>query len=142
MRRRTAGSRREVELLARDRLEEATGSRLDVAGAVERRVEGRVLERPRIHVRRDHVLGVRREQDRLDAVACAEIEGTLALAADRQVGEGDGGAVHARHVVGVRVCRARVIGGDQQLVVRDETRRPVDDVSLLDEQSRTGKAGT
>ena len=68
----------EVELLAVDRLEEAAEPRLDVADAVERDVELRVRERSRVHVRRDDVLGVRREQDRLDAVAGAEVERTLA----------------------------------------------------------------
>ena len=124
----------EVELLALDRLEEAAGSRLDVVGAVERCVERRVGERPHIHVRRDHALGVRGEQDCLDPVAGAKVEGTLALAADGQVGEGDGRAMHAWHMVGVRLCRARMIGRDQQLVVRDEARRPVDDLGVVDEK--------
>jgi hypothetical protein len=38
------------------------------------------------------------------------------------VSEGDGRPVHARHVVGVPVCGDAVIGGDQQLVVRDDAR--------------------
>ena len=86
------------------------------------------------------MLGVRGEQDRLDPVAGAEVEGALALAANGQVGEGDGRAMHARHVVGVRFWRARVIGRDQQLVVRDEAGRPVDDVGVLDEKPGSGEA--
>ena len=69
--------------------------------AVERRVELRVGERPRVHVGRDDVLGVRGEQDRLDPVAGAQVERALARAANGQVRERDRRAVHARHVVGV-----------------------------------------
>ena len=130
----------EVELLTLDRLEEAAGSRLDVVDAVERRVERRVGERPLVHVRRDHALGVRGEQDRLDPVTGAEVERTLALAANGQMGESDGRAVHARHVVGVRFRGARMIGRDQQLVVRDEARRPVDDLGVLDEKPGSREA--
>ena len=130
----------EVELLALDRLEEASGPRLDVVGPVQRRVEPRVGERPLVHVGRDHVLCVRGEQDRLDAVAGAEVEGALAAPAHGQVGEGDGRAVHAGYVVGVRLCGARVVGGDQQLVVRDEARRPVDVVPVVDEKPGTLEA--
>jgi hypothetical protein len=78
---------------------------------------------------------VRGEQDRLDSVAGAEVEGTLALAANRQVGESDGRAVHARHVVGVCFSCACMIGRDQQLVVRDDPRRAVDDLAVPDEKA-------
>ena len=120
-----------------DRLEEASGPRLDVVGPVQRCVERRVGERPSVHVGRDHVLRVRGEQDRLDAVAGAEVEGALAAPAHGQVGEGDGRAVHAGDVVGVRLCGARVVGGDQELVVRDEARGPVDGVPVGDEKAGT-----
>ena len=110
----------EVELLTLDRFEEAACSCLDVADAVERRVERCVGERPLVHVRRDHALGVRGEQNCLDPVAGAQVEGALALAAHGQVGESDGRTMHARHVVGVRLSGARMIRGDEQLVVRDE----------------------
>ena len=86
------------------------------------------------------MLGVRGEQDRLDPVAGAEVEGLLALAANGQVGECDGRAVHARHVVGVRFCCARMVGRDQQLVVRDESRRPMDDLSVVDEKPGSREA--
>jgi hypothetical protein len=42
--------------------------------------------------------------------------------------------MHAWHMVGVGFCSARMIGRDQQLVVRDEARRPVDDLGVLDEK--------
>jgi hypothetical protein len=79
----------EVELLPRDRLEEAAEPRLDVPGAVEGCVEGRVLEGPRVDVGGDDVLGVRGKQDRLDPVAGAQIERSLAAAANGQVRERD-----------------------------------------------------
>jgi len=78
---------------------------------------------------------VRCQQDRLDPVAGAEVEGTLTLAANRQVGESDGRAVHARHMVSVRFSRARMIGGDQQLVVRDDSRSAVDHLAVVDEEA-------
>jgi hypothetical protein len=78
---------------------------------------------------------MRGEQDRLDPVARAEIEGTLALAANRQVGESNGRAVHARHMVGVGFSRARMIRRDEQLVVRDDPRRAMDDLAVLDEKA-------
>ena len=86
------------------------------------------------------MLGVRGEQDRLDPVAGTEVEGTLALAANGQVGEGDGRTMHARHVVGVGFCAARMIRGDEQLVVRDEACRPVDDLCVLHEQPGSREA--
>ncbi len=73
---------------------------------------------------------MRGEQDRLDPVPGAEVEGALALAANGQVGEGHGWTVHARHVVGVCLGRAGVIRRDQQLVVRNEARRAVDDLRV------------
>ena len=42
--------------------------------------------------------------------------------------------MHARDMVGVRFCRTRVVGRDQQFVVRDESRRPVHDVGVVHEQ--------
>ncbi len=78
----------EVELLAFDRLEEAAGSRLHVVGAVQRCVERRVGERALVHVGRDHALGVRGEQDRLDPVAGAEVEGTARLGPERSDARG------------------------------------------------------
>jgi hypothetical protein len=42
--------------------------------------------------------------------------------------------MHARDMVGVRFCRASMVGRDQQLVVRDESRRPVHDVGVANEQ--------
>jgi len=77
---------------------------------------------------------VRGEQDCLDAVTGTKVEGALTLAADGQVREGYGRAMHAWHMVGVCFCSARMIGRDQQLVVRDEARRPVDDLGVLDEK--------
>ena len=130
----------EVELLTLDRFEEAACSCLDVADAVERRVERCVGERPLVHVRRDHALGVRGEQNCLDPVAGAQVEGALALAAHGQVGESDGRTMHARHVVGVRLSGARMIRGDEQLVVRDEACRPVDDLCVLHEQPSSREA--
>jgi hypothetical protein len=86
------------------------------------------------------VLGVRGEQDRLDPVTGAEVEGTLAFAANGQVSESDGRAVHAGHMVGVGFRRARIIGRDQQLVVRDEARGPVHDLGVLDEKPGSREA--
>ena len=68
----------QVELLALDRLEEAAAPELDVAHAVERCVELRVLERSRVHVRRHDVPRVRGKKDRLDPVAGAHVERSLA----------------------------------------------------------------
>ena len=129
----------EVELLAVDGLEEAAEPRLDVADAVERDVELRVSESSRVHVRRDDVFGVRREEDRLDAVAGAEVERTLAGSAHRHVRERDRRPVHARDVVGVAV-RRRVIGRDQQLVVRNDARGSANGLAVVDEQTGAGKA--
>ncbi len=81
------------------------------------------------------------EQDRLDPVAGAEVERSLAFAANGQVRERDGRTVHARHVICIGLCPTRVVGRDQQLVVRDEARRAVDDFAVLDEQPGAREAG-
>ena len=86
------------------------------------------------------MLRVRGEQDRLDPVARAEIERALPAAAHGEVSEGDGRAVDTRNVVGVSLRRRRVVGRDQQLVVRDEARRAVDDVAVVDEEARALEA--
>jgi hypothetical protein len=82
---------------------------------------------------------VRREQDRLDPVPRAEVERALARAPNREVGECDRRPVHARHVVGVPVRRGAVIGCDQQLVVRDDARRPANRLVVRDEQRGFGE---
>jgi len=43
-------------------------------------------------------------------------------------------------VVGVGLGGARVVGGDQQRVVRNEPRRHVDDVGVVDEEAGTPEA--
>ena len=48
--------------------------------------------------------------------------------------------MHARNVVGVSLRCRRVVGRDQQLVVRDEARRAVDDVAVVDEEARVLEA--
>ena len=78
---------------------------------------------------------VRGQQDRLDAVSGTEVEGALAAPAHGQVGEGDGRSVHAGDVIRVGLRGAGVVGGDQELVVRDEARGPVDDVPVADEEA-------
>jgi len=116
-------------------------SRLDVADAVERCVESREAQCPRVQVRRDDVIGVGGEQDRLDPVSGPHVERTFAVAPNRQVGKRHGGAVHAGDVVRVPFGRARVVGRDQQLVVRHEPRRAVDDLVVLHEQPGCPKEG-
>jgi hypothetical protein len=44
--------------------------------------------------------------------------------------------VDAGDVIGVRVRSARVVGGDQQLVVGDDPRRAVDVLAVLDQEAR------
>jgi hypothetical protein len=80
---------------------------------------------------------MRCEQDRLDPVAGAEVEGMLARATNGQVREGDGRAVNAWHVVAVRFRGAGSIGRDEQLVVGNEARSAVEDVVVLDEKPCT-----
>jgi hypothetical protein len=83
---------------------------------------------------------MRCEQDRLDPVAGTEVERMLALAANGQMGESDGRAVDARHVIGVRYRGVGVIGRDEQLVVRNDARSPVDDLHVPDEKPCAGEA--
>jgi hypothetical protein len=80
---------------------------------------------------------VRGEEDRLDAVAGADVQRTLALAAHGEVGERDRRAVDSGHVVGVPFRAAGMVGRDQELVVRDESGGAVDDLGVLREQART-----
>ena len=49
--------------------------------------------------------------------------------------------MHARHVVRVSFRCGRMIGRDQQLVVRDEPGGAVNDVSVVDEQSGSCESG-
>ena len=51
--------------------------------------------------------------------------------------ERDRGSVDARHVVGVTLGPAGVVGRDQQLVVGDEPRRGVDELAVHHEQAGT-----
>jgi hypothetical protein len=44
--------------------------------------------------------------------------------------------VDARHVVGVLLHSSRLVGRDQELVVRHDPRRPVDEIAVLHEQGR------
>ena len=99
----------EVELLARDRLEEAALPKLDVLDAVQRAVECCERERPLADVRRDDVLGVPRGEQRLDAVAGADVERALDRPAHGEVRERERGALDARHVVGTGVGRSEAI---------------------------------
>jgi hypothetical protein len=87
------------------------------------------------------VLGVRGEQDRLDPVARGDVERALALAANGQVGESDRRAVHARHVVHVSFRCGRMIGSDQQLVVRDEPGGAMKCLPVVDKQSGSHESG-
>ena len=130
----------QVELLALDRLEEAAAPELDVVHAVERCVELRVLERSRVHVRRHDVPRVRGKKDRLDPVAGAHVERSLACTTDGQMCQGDRRAVDARHVVGMHVSRPCVIRRDEQLVVRHQTRGAEDVVPVFQEQAGSGEA--
>ena len=83
--RRVAGD--QVERLAGDRLEEAAEPRLDVVDPVQRGTDLRERERTRVHVGRDHVIGVRRGQQRVRPVAGADVERALDRAARGQRGE-------------------------------------------------------
>ena len=56
------------------------------------------------------------------------------------MGERNRRTVDARYVVGVCLRGARMIGCDQQLVVRDESRGAVHDRGLVDEQPRLREA--
>jgi hypothetical protein len=130
----------EIEALPLHRVEEAAVSSLDIADAVQRRVEPGVAKRALVDVRRDHVLGVGGEQDRLNPVAGAQVERALAGAADGEVCERDRRSVHAWDVIGMAFRERRMIRCDQQLVVRDDARGAVNDVSVLDEQARCPEA--
>jgi len=56
---------------------------------------------------------MRGEQDRLNPVAGAQVERTLTLASNREVGERYGRTMHARYVIGMAFSCARVIGCNQ-----------------------------
>ena len=47
--------------------------------------------------------------------------------------------MHAGDVPGVRLCGARVVGRNQELVVRDEARGPVDGVPVGHEKAGTSR---
>ena len=67
--------------------------------------------------------GVAGEQERLDPVSGAEVERALDLRSDRQVGERRGRPVHARDAV--RALDVEPVGGDQEVVVRDDAHESV-----------------
>ena len=71
--------------------------------------------------------GVAGEQERLDPVAGAEVEGALDRLPDRQVGERRGRPVDARDAV--RVLDVEPVGCDQELVVRDDAEEPAQQAS-------------
>ena len=77
-------ARDQVERLAGDRLEEAAQTGLDVVDPVQRGADLRERERPCVHVGRDHVIGVRCGEERVGAVAGADVQRALDAAARRQ----------------------------------------------------------
>ena len=89
----------EIEPLARDRRVEVALAPLDVAHAVESRVEAGERERARVEVRADDVLGVARGEQGLDAPAAAEVEHAPGVAADGQAREQERRRADAEHVV-------------------------------------------
>jgi hypothetical protein len=89
-----------------------------------------------VDVRGDDAPGVRREHQRLDAVARADVERALDSPAHRQRRQHDRRPVHRRHVVG-RCAAVRPIGRDHEPVVRDEPYGGRDrPAPLLDETER------
>jgi hypothetical protein len=78
---------------------------------------------------------MRGEQNRLDPVAGAQVEGTLALTANREMGKRHGRTMDARYVIGVAFSRAGVIGRNQKLVVRNDPRCAVHDLAVPDEKA-------
>ena len=123
--RRVAGD--QVEHLACDGLEEAAGARLDVVDPVQRGVERGEGERAWIDVRGDNAIGVRGREERLHAVAGADVEGARDAPSRRERGARPRRRRVRRDVVGRIVDSARpCIGGDQQLVHGQEPHERLD----------------
>ena len=119
----------QLKRLADDRIQETALPELDVRDVVQRQVEAGEVERALVHVGRDDLTRVAREQQRLDPVPGAEIERTVDRLADGQVGE------HSRRSMdacdAVRVLDVEPIGRDQEVVVRDDAGEPVQQAVTL-----------
>ena len=128
--RRVAGD--DVERLVAHRLEPRPNAPVDVRRAVEVAVELRELDRARVHVAADHVLDVRPHEDRLDAVARAEVEAALHWGADGEARERHRRAMHTGYVV-VRRFLPRdqpQVRRDDELVVRHEPHERAHDIAV------------
>jgi DNA-directed RNA polymerase subunit H (RpoH/RPB5) len=130
--RRVAGDA--AETLAENGLEQASLAQLHVRDPVEREVEAREGQGAGVYVGRDDVTGVAGEQERLDPVAGAEVEGALDRLSDRQVGERGGRPVDARDAV--NVLDVEPVGCDQELVVRDDAEDPAQQASSARREPR------
>ena len=117
-------ARDQAELFAVDRLEEASAPALDVVEPAERRVELGESERAGIHIGRDDVLAVARNEKRLNSVSRSDVEGSLNIGArSQQIAQPRSRRVGrdvVRRVVG-RVGR-KTIGCEQQALDRCDPR--------------------
>ena len=102
---------------------------LDVRDVVQRQVEAGEVERALVHVGRDDLTRVTREQERLDPVPGAEVERAVDRLADRQVGEHSRWSMDACDAV--RILDVEPVGRDQEVVVRDDAGEPVQQAVTL-----------
>jgi hypothetical protein len=117
-------ARDQAELLALDRLEEASAPALDVVESAERGVELGEAERARIHIGRDDVLAVARDEERLNAVPGSDVQRALHLrAGSQQIAEARRRRV-GRDVIGrvVGWVRRQPIGRQQKALDRGNSR--------------------
>ncbi len=110
----------QVELLACDRLEEIPLAELDPVGAVQLGVEGGEPQSARIDVDRRDLLGVMRGEQRLVAVAGAEVERPRDRPPYRQPREDAGGRRDTEHVIRAGELLLERIAGDEHVLGRDE----------------------
>ena len=123
------------EPFAGHRLEQAPLPELDVRDAVQGEVEGCESQRSPVHVRRDDVLRMAGEQERLDPVPRAGVERPFDRLPDGEVREDGRGAVNARDAV--RAVHVEPVRGDQEVVVGNDAHEPVQrPASLLGEARR------
>ena len=128
----------QVEALALDRLEEAARPDLDVRAPVQGRVEARERDRARVHVGRDHVLVMMRGEQRVDAVAGADVERVDARPSGRERGKPRRCRREGRDEADGVVGAAReAVEREQQVLDRQDSRaRPQRAALLRDEPGR------
>ncbi len=110
----------QVELLARDRLEEVPLAELDPVGAVQLGVEGSEPQSARIDVDRRDLLDVMRGEQRLVAVAGPEVERPRDRPPYRQPRENASGRRDTEHVIRAGELLLECIAGDEHVLRRDE----------------------